>query len=571
MIQPDQTVRVLSEGFYSACDPALSFDANRLLFAGKRGPEEAWNIFELNLDDGSIRQVTHGAGDCRLPGYQSTLYTIVSSQPWYQLTYVAMETDGLNEAGGGITGHLYSCKLDGSATRRLTHNLSSDCYPAIMPDGRLVYAAWQRSNLRYGPLGRMGLFHVSIDGTDNAAFSVEEGMPYKRMPCVSAGGLVVFVESDRFPDRETGGRLGTVTLRRPLHSYRPVPNTDEGLFAWPAPLPDGRILVSHQPQGSDPYGLVLLDPVTGDRVPLFDDRTYHDMQAHAVVARPEPDGRSSVVSERDPYGKLYCLNVYINDLEPNALPPGDVKRLRVLEGIPLRSSDVMTQRRIRQGAGPLAQRRILGEVDVAIDGSFNVEIPAGIPVELQLLDEDGLALRRCSWIWAMNHEPRGCIGCHEDNELTPENHMVDALKGPSMSLTLPPERRRTVDFRRDVVPILKSHCSRCHAQRLPRLEFTDSDPTAESEPWDAAYRSLLSKDKDGHYRFVQPGQARLSRLIWAILGRMTARPWDDAVADTADAPKRMPPDGAALSDLDKRILIEWIDLGASWDGLAGLK
>jgi hypothetical protein len=24
-----------------------------------------------------------------------------------------------------------------------------------------------------------------------------------------------------------------------------------------------------------------------------------------------------------------------------------------------------------------------------------------------------MALRSCSWIWAKNHEPRGCIGCHE--------------------------------------------------------------------------------------------------------------------------------------------------------------
>ena len=60
-------------------------------------------------------------------------------------------------------------------------------------------------------------------------------------------------------------------------------------------------------------------------------------------------------------------------------------------------------------------------VDVMIaveeDGSFNLEVPANTPIELQLLDDDGMALRRCGWIWAKNHEPRGCIGCHEDGEL----------------------------------------------------------------------------------------------------------------------------------------------------------
>ena len=76
------------------------------------------------------------------------------------------------------------------------------------------------------------------------------------------------------------------------------------------------------------------------------------------------------------------------------------------------------------------------------DGSFNVEVPADIPIEIQLLDENGMALRSCGWIWVKNNEPRGCIGCHEDQELTPENRMVDAVKRPSIPLTLPPERRR---------------------------------------------------------------------------------------------------------------------------------
>ena len=39
-------------------------------------------------------------------------------------------------------------------------------------------------------------------------------------------------------------------------------------------------------------------------------------------------------------------------------------------------------------------------------------------LQLQLLDSQGLALRTCSWIWAKNHEPRGCIGCHEPPDRT---------------------------------------------------------------------------------------------------------------------------------------------------------
>ena len=38
----------------------------------------------------------------------------------------------------------------------------------------------------------------------------------------------------------------------------------------------------------------------------------------------------------------------------------------------------------------------------------------------RLLDADGMGLRSCTWIWVRNNEPRGCIGCHEDGELTPD-------------------------------------------------------------------------------------------------------------------------------------------------------
>ncbi|MHC4281983.1 MAG: TolB-like translocation protein, partial [Planctomycetota bacterium] len=88
MVLPDRTTKVLSRGFYSACDPEISFDASHILFAGKRKPADNWNIFEMAIDGSAVRQVTNGIGDCRSPGYQATLYTIISDKPWYQLTFV---------------------------------------------------------------------------------------------------------------------------------------------------------------------------------------------------------------------------------------------------------------------------------------------------------------------------------------------------------------------------------------------------------------------------------------------------------------------------------------------------
>ncbi len=579
MVLPDRTTKVLSRGFHSACDPEVSFDASHILFAGKRKPEDDWNIFEMAVDGTNLRQITNNIGSCRSPGYQATLYTIISDKPWYQLTFVGSERGALNEYGSAPATNLYSCKLDGSAVRRLTFNLSSDMDPFIMQDGRLLFASWQRSRLNRGLSGRIALFGINIDGTDYAAFCTHEGKRIKHMPCTTAKGVAVFVEADSVP-WDGSGSLGSVLLRRPLYSYRSITKVSDGLFHSPSPLPDGKILVSRRSSdGGDTHGVYRLDPSSGEMELIFDDPEYHDIQAKALQPRREPDGRSSVVTEKDPHGRLYCLDVYINDIKkPEWLPSGTVKRLRVLEGMAIKS-DTYIQQDERylgisvNGIPPLAQRRILGEIDIEKDGSFNIEIPANTPIELQILDAEGMAMRSCSWIWAKNHEPRGCVGCHEDGELTPENMLAEAVTHPSIKLTLPPERRRTVDFRRDVMPIIAKKCVSCHSKTDSPLSLTKDLSLVEGSErgafFNQTYENLLTPDNQaGNGKYVHPGRARTSPLIWQIFGRNTSRPWDDV--QSTEKLSHMPPSTVeALTEDERRTFVEWIDMGALWDGIPG--
>lgn len=570
VVSPDGSTRPLSEGFHSACDPAVSFDAKRILFAGKRAGGDDWNIFEIHADGSGLRQVTRGLGDCRSPGYQSTLYTIVSSEPWYQLTFVGSEAGETNEADPAPATNLYSCRTDGSSVRRLTYNLSSDLDPWIMWDGRLLFASWQRSTLDRGPLGRITLFGVNIDGTDLTAFCQDRGERIQWMPCTTPNGLAVFVETD-VPRWDGAGRLACVSLRRPLHSYRPLSQPGDGLFHSPSPLPDGQLLVARRPaDGSGTHGVWRFDPASGESAPVFDDPRYHEIQARILAPRDVPDGRSSIVNPEDPNGKLYCLNVYTSDLQdPDWMPQGSVSAVRVLEGLAPTVADWTAADRSLGGIPPLAARRILGEAAIEADGSFNVEIPANLPIELQLLDADGLALRSCGWIWARNREPRGCVGCHEDGELTPENWLVDALRQDSVLLTRPPEKRPTVDFRRHVMPIVEAKCLPCHGESgaVPRLDGP-ADPA--EAPFHRAYAVLLGANRSKPPRetyidsgYVRPGCARTSPLVWHVLGRNTSRPWDGPAVEGAVKP--IPPQGAPeLTDEEKRTLIRWIDLGARW-------
>ncbi len=593
LLKPGAEKRVLTNDFRSACDPDISFDGKRILFAGKRKPADDWNIFEMELDEDSIRQVTTDAGDCRSPVYQGTVYTIISKEPWHQITFVGNQAGELNEYGEVPSTSLYTCMADGSRLRRISYNPSSDMDPVILPDGRVLFSSWQRSTLERGFPGRISLFAMHTDGVDYALFSGDEGKRVKRMPCVTTDRLVVFVENDSNEVPWDGaGTLASVSLRRNLHSYRPITRARDGLFHSPSPLPDGNILVSRRPAGKEgTHGLYRLDPRTGQFAAVFDDPEYHDIQARVVAARPPPDGRSSVVTEANPNGKLYCLNVYQSDLaEHGWIPPGTAQRLRVLEGVPRANGNAGTPNTEENEAPkrepspaaipPLIQRRFLGEFRIEQDGSFNVEVPANVPIQLQLLDADGLALRSCGWIWVRNRETRGCIGCHEDGESTPPNRFAQALRRPSIPLTLPQEKRRSVDFRRDVMPIIAQKCSSalCHASREIEPFFDAStQPVAHAggaARFNRDYESLLAGVRlhDGppspFGKYVHPGRARTSPLIWHVFGKDTSYPWDER--PLSKSVEVMPPAGSdQLTDDERQTLVEWIDLGALWDGAQG--
>jgi hypothetical protein len=431
---------------------------------------------------------------------------------------------------------------DGSSVRRLTFNPSSDFDPTVLPDGRLLFSSWQRSTLEHGPEGRVSLFAALTDGLDYAIFSGDEGRRVKQMPCVTGDGQVIFVEGERV-GWDGAGSLAAVSLRRNLHSYRPITEPGDGLFVTPSGLVGGQILASRRPSaGEGTHAVVRLDTRTGRVDTVFDDPAFHDIQARFVAARPRPDGRSSPVSDDRPNGVLYGLNVYDSDLAGQGwVEPGQAVRLRVLEGLPrTRASSGASEP--ASGSRSVLPRRFLGQIDVEEDGSFNVEVPANIPIELQLIDDDGVALRSCSWIWVRNRETRGCIGCHEDGERTPENRFVKALDGPSVALTLPPGKRRTVEFGRDVQPIISAKCSTasCHVSGV-------TEPMLE--------------------RSIHPGRARSSRLVWHVLGRDTSRPWDTAPQEGVE--EKMPPSAAAsLTDDERATIVEWIDLGAPSHGAA---
>jgi hypothetical protein len=204
--------------------------------------------------------------------------------------------------------------------------------------------------------------------------------------------------------------------------------------------------------------------------------------------------------------------------------------------------------RVIEGPTP----RILGIAPVEPDGSFHIRVPAETPITFQLLDEDYVAVRsQQAWTWVMGNESRGCVGCHEDPEQSPPNRLVTAVTKPPIDLVLPPARRRTVDFRHQIAPIVAARCATagCHVGGQAEPMLGEPGTSMSESAFRTVYESLLAQP-DGRPggRFVVPGKASESRLIRLLLGR------------DGDGSRH-----GVLGRRDLILLIEWVDLGAEWE------
>jgi hypothetical protein len=575
VVSPEGRLRVLSEGLHSACDPSISFDGQRVLFAGKKDRGSHWRIWEMGLDGQGLRPVTPESLEARSPIYVSTLFTLDSPEPWFTTVFVAREQT-VNEAGLPSASSLYNIKLDGTELRRLTFNPNHNFDPFQMWDGRVIYAGERYPNAPGGRGRSVGLYGIHIEGADMEFYGGDLGGPIQHMPCATDQGLVVFVEPG--PTSPDGaGHLACVEERRPHVTYQRLTQDGAHLFLYPAPWQDNLMLVSRRPaSGKGTCGVFCFDTQTRRCRLLFDSPDFHDVQAVAVKTRNRPDGHSTVVNPRFNTGTFYGLNCC--DAAQWMAPyvqTGMVKRVRFIEGLP-QTAAALAQAAPAQG--PAVPRRLVGEAPVEADGSFNVEVPADTPLLLQTLDEQGLALATCGWIWVKPKETRGCIGCHEDPERVPENEYALALRRASNRLTLPPQERRGVTFRKDIAPILKQHCATadCHGgpDTPPRLPLSAGNPT---EPeLQQAYATLTapaaSKAADPGPRrgkYVDACSARTSWLMWQLLGTNTSRPWDRDAKAASTPPRKirlMPPaQGCPLTEEELRNVAQWIDLGAAFD------
>ena len=442
LLRPDGERVVLTEGFCAAADPTVSFDGERILFAGKLRRDDSWDIWQMDVDGSRKIRVTTGMGECREPVY---LAKAAVDAPNFRdkvrwIAFTSTAPGVVDEQGRGPLTSLYAMSLTpvpgrGTVVWRTTHGLGGDVAPTVLADGRVLFSNWQRQGY--------ALMTISWAGENlNPFFGSHDGSVSQLSACELPGQRrLVFIEDDG-DARGRSGRLVEVSFRRPLHSRR-VLSQGEGGFRTPQGLPDGRLLVAHRSGGA--YGIFFFDEKKGKTGrPIVDDPAWNEVDPQPVVVRDEPVGRIPMVEFASVLdvggfkeaGQLQCLNVYESDRDQvRQIRPGQVKKVRLVEGLPLSPEEAhrlvrqqQVQRDDQAWPPPFVDTRPLGEAPVEADGSFYVNVAGDVPFYLETLDDDGEVLTSMrTWIWVRSGDQRGCVGCHEDKEMGPENRATQAL------------------------------------------------------------------------------------------------------------------------------------------------
>lgn len=386
--RPGKPAKVISEGFTSACAPDISPAGRYLLFQGKRQESDPWQIWAMDLEKKKTTQVTDMEADCTDPAFLPDGQVVFS-----------MESNMM----GRKVSHLYVCHRDGCCLEKLTYHPAADRASTVLKEGRILYL----SSRQVPEPAKTVFFVMRPNGTKSEVYHY--GVPGK-VPLTggaeSDDGFVYFIEGD--PEGEGWGKPVRLVHKRPLHSREELGSGGQFLSV----LPDGpgSCLVSYREQKGDTFTLHRYDPGSGKIGEPVYRGEGHVFDPVLVVPEKRPRILPNDVSHGESTALLMSQDINHSML---AVHPG-------------LSGDSLADRiRISGMEGEL------GRVQVEEDGSFYLKIDADMPFRIETLNSRGEVVRGPSdWIWLRPGTRRGCVGCHADPEMAPENRVPVAVTGP---------------------------------------------------------------------------------------------------------------------------------------------
>ena len=388
-----EKIKVLTDDYFSACAPEISYDGKSMLFAAQKKQNDVWQIWEMNLENLKVKQITSSTENCIDPAYL----------PGGRLVFSKfIENDVIK------TGHsLFTGNLDGSDISQTTFNPHAYFASTVLQDGRVLTISKQLY-----PDQKDGMFMIQrADGTKQELFY----KPLKGSRILSRGwetnqGKVYFIESD-----DKGGSIISVNYNRPLHSRVDLSSGIEGDFYNVSPFESGSLLVSYRASDNDRFALYEFDKENKTLgKAIYKDENYSVLEAVVVKKKERPRKLPSELKMNVNTALLLCQDVNFTDLQlvEDASSTSKATRIEVM-GID----------------------ESLGIIDIEKDGSFYLKVLADTPFRIKTIGEDGEIINGPgSWIYLRPNERRGCVGCHEDHEQVPENRQPLSVKKEPMVL-----------------------------------------------------------------------------------------------------------------------------------------
>ena len=450
--EPNGRLRELlpAGAMFDVSDPAVSFDARRIAFAGVAHPDSAWRIFVVGLDGRGLRPVTHSDRALDLSGLEAGRFGRYDDLDpcWIddrQLCFASTRYPLRAQYADLPATNLFVIDANAGGTpRRITSERNGAEEPALDPrSGEIVVSRWWFNRFRTpssndtvnlwqaialspeGPRLRCGsvtsrrammAYQIAFlgDGTPLATCALNLGLwprpgPLGLQRFGARGGTVERFAGAVIPDSAVGGYSESLGLAAP------------GACA-PAALPDGRVVFAHDPGGRGDYGLWIGRP-GGRARELVNLPGTLELDPAPIVSHGRPWSRPHV-----PAAFPDTRPATLADLSAQR-PTFDYQSLGVFRSGPAaRGAATYTGgARIRFYAAPLLAKGsardtlvLIRELPLSSDGRVDARgLPADVPLFEHVVDASGRLLRAAhgsTQVAGFNAGAPGgrsrCIGCH---------------------------------------------------------------------------------------------------------------------------------------------------------------